>query len=326
MIKTGTIVWLAVVAMVMTMAIVQGIPTGTKPKTNSVEKSSIDQIQLLETTKSNNSLQERLRQLYESQISNTAAFRSYSLILTHRWQVWKLDHCQPKIKAPTAIGTALYCARTSANNCQLSVRYINTQTLSTQDGVSAEFSVSMSVGEPGIFEAKMSMSLSTSHTVTHTYSDGKEFLYTFPVGKGKMCTPSIVSYYLQCQGTHWDVNDDPKSIPCSEVLARYGIDFADPHRWFVDPKNDDWYQYVYEDREHGDQLWSFHVRYKAPPKSCEDIVQIVDLRTLSDKRNQTSSEAFLGFDNGQSISVVSCVYTGSGPHPSMINVRSACPK
>ncbi|KAF9952722.1 hypothetical protein BGZ70_000530 [Mortierella alpina] len=313
MIKIDTVVWLVVVAMVMAMAIAQGAPTVAKTNSTALENSRGDQVQLLDTTNSNASLKERLRQLYESQVSNTTAFTSYSLILTHQWQVWKLDHCQAKIKAPSAIGTALYCDRSSSTACQLSVRYINTQTLSTQDGVSAEFSVSMSVGEPGIIEAKMSMSVSTSHTVTHTYSDGKEFLYTFPVGVGKMCTPSIVSYYLQCHGTHWSVNDDAWSKECGDVQARYGIDFADPHRWFVDPKNGDWYQYVYEDKEHGDMLWSFHVRYKAPPKSCEDIVQIVDLRTLADRRNQTSTEAFLGFDNGQSISVVSCVYTGSNP-------------
>ncbi|KAF9291657.1 hypothetical protein BGZ68_002979 [Mortierella alpina] len=307
MIKTGTLVWLAVVA----LAFVQGVPTGVKSDSTSLVHSRADQVQLLDTTNSYDSLKDRLRQLYESQVSNTAAFKSYSLILTNRWQVWKMDHCQAMIRAPKAIGTALYCDRASVNDCQLSVKYINTQTLSVQDGVTAEFSVSMSVGEPGIFEAKMSMSLATSHTVTHTYSEGKEFLYTFPVRKGRMCTPSIVSYYLRCQGTHWAVKDDPVSKSCSDVLARYGIDFEDPHRWFVDPKNDDWYQYIHEDNAQGDQLWSFHVRDKAPPTSCDDIVQIVDMRTLEDRRNRTSTDAFLGLDNGQSMSVVSCVYSGA---------------
>ncbi|KAF9924638.1 hypothetical protein BGZ67_009155 [Mortierella alpina] len=242
MIKMYTLMWLAVVAMVMAMANVQGVPTDAKSNSKSPENSSVGQAKLSETANSNESLKERLNELYGYHVSNTTAFKSYALVRTDKWQVWKLDRCEPKIKAPTAIGTALYCDRASANDCQLSVKYINTQTLSNQDGVSTEFSVSVGISEPGVFEAKVSTSLSTSHVVTHTYSDGKEFLYTFPVGVGKMCTPSIVSYYLQCHGTHWGVDTGPTFKSCNDVVTRYGIDFTDPHRFFVDPQHDDWYQ------------------------------------------------------------------------------------
>ncbi|KAF9972434.1 hypothetical protein BGZ75_001501, partial [Mortierella antarctica] len=71
MIKIDTLVWFAVVAMVMAMAIVQGVPTGAKSNSRSPINSKFDQVMLLDTTNNNESLKERLRQLYESQVSNT---------------------------------------------------------------------------------------------------------------------------------------------------------------------------------------------------------------------------------------------------------------
>ncbi|KAF9956625.1 hypothetical protein BGZ72_002636 [Mortierella alpina] len=303
MVKTVTLVWWAIVA----MTIVHSAPSGARSELTNLENRGFGQPLLMETTDSNDALRVSLRERFESEVGNIT-FKSYALILTNQWQVWKLDRCQAKIRAPKPIGTALYCDRASPSSCQLSVKFINTQTVAIQDGVTAEFSLSLSAGEPGIFEAKISTSVSRSRTVTRTYGKSTEFMYTATVGAGKMCTPSIVSYYLSCQGTHWVVNNDPSSKPCSEIQTRFKIDFEDSHRWFVDPKNDEWFQYVHEDRVHGDQLWSFHVKFKAPPASCDDIVQIVDMRTLSNKRNRTTSEAFLRLDDGQTLSAVSCVY------------------
>ncbi|KAF9956627.1 hypothetical protein BGZ72_002638 [Mortierella alpina] len=288
------------------MATVHGAPTGTRSNPTSLDDSSFGPILLLNPVDSPETLVDHLRGRYKSQLDGTL-FKSYELIMTHHWQVWKLDHCQAEIRPPSAIATSLYCDPASSTDCQLSFKYTDTETISIQDGVRGEFSVSAGGGVPGVFEAKITASVSVSHTTTNTYNHGVEFSYTFPVGVGRMCTPSIVYYFLQCEGTHWDVDDNPLPQTCSDVVTR--IDFKDRHRWFADPSSNDWFHYVHEDKSLGDQLWSFQVKSEslAPPKSCEDVVQFIH-RTLADRRDGTSTEAFLGLNNGESLSVASCIY------------------
>ncbi|KAF9979731.1 hypothetical protein BGZ75_009295 [Mortierella antarctica] len=305
MTKISTLLWLAIAATV----IVYGAPTGPISNLTSLSDPNFGPILLLEAIESNETLEDRLRERFESTIGDTSAFKSFVMMkIDPLWRIGKFHHCEPKIQPAKPIGTALYCDDQSPTSCQLSVTFINTQTVSTEDGYTSEFSISVEGGEPGIFEAKASFSHSQSHSVTHTYNGGKEFTYTFPVAAGRTCTPSIVFYYLHCQALQWTVENDAVSRPCSHFTGDYAMDFNDPHRWFVDATNEDWFQYIHEDEDHVGHLLSFHVGNKVPPTSCEDVVQIVDMRTLADQRNRTSSEAFLGFDNGQSISMVSCVY------------------
>ncbi|KAF9291656.1 hypothetical protein BGZ68_002978 [Mortierella alpina] len=304
MTKITTLLWLVIAA----ITIVHGAPVNTTSAAPNLEAIDLGPILLLDLKVTHETLADLLRERFESTIGNTSAYKSFALIKTNQWQVQELYDCEPRIRPAEPIGTTLYCDDDSTTGCQVSIKYIDTQTVSVQDGITAEFSVSMSGGEPGVFEAKVSVSLAGSHTVTHTYSNGKEFTYTFPVVRGKICTPSIVSYYLQCKAIHWIVENDALSKPCGYFTDRYEIDFDDQHWWFRDPTDEDWFQYVSRDKNGVDHLLSFHVKLKAPPTSCEDVVQSVDMRTLSEKRNLPSSHAFLGLDNGQSFSMVSCVY------------------
>ncbi|CAO3566907.1 unnamed protein product [Mortierella alpina] len=307
MIKIDTLIWLAIVATV----IVHGLPTGLiSNPIHLINASNVGTIVFLDTLESQETLADRLRERYESKLSNTSSFTSYVLARTHQWKVWKLNSCQAEIRAPTAISSALFCDPQSPGPCQLAIQYIDTQTVSTQDGFTVEFSVSTSEGVSGVFEASASASVSGTHTATHIFSHGKAFTYTFPVAVGKMCTPSIVSYHLRCRGTPWDILNNPESELCSDFTQRFKIDFNDSRRWFVDPKDDDWFQYVYSDKIQGDQLFSFHVRNKEAPQGCEDIVQLVDQRGFvsEDHPSQEHFDAFLSLDNGDSLSAVSCIY------------------
>ncbi|CAO3566906.1 unnamed protein product [Mortierella alpina] len=181
-----------------------------------------DPIVIVDTVEGRETLADRLQKLYASKLNDTSALRSYLLERKHQWKVWKLASCEAKF----------------------SFQHVDTQTFSKQSGFTAEFSLSMDEDVPDVFDFHQSASFSYSHTSTHTFSHGKAFTYTFPVAIGRMCTPSIASYYLRCQGVPWDVLNGAEWEPCSEFTQRFKIDFDDEPQWFVDSENSDWFQYV----------------------------------------------------------------------------------
>ncbi|KAF9562617.1 hypothetical protein EC968_005194 [Mortierella alpina] len=305
--KVTGFVWLAVLAMAMVN--VHSAPTG--PLSNRADQdSNVGPILLLDTDGSQNSLVDQLRDHFESSLGNTSAFTSYSMMMNDPsipWQVWKLEHCQATIDVQT-MPPSLHCDEKSPSYCNFAYKTDVKQTLATEDGLKTEVSLSMSGGEPGIAEIKMSFSRSESHSVTRSFSKGKEFDYTFPVAVGRTCTPTIAYYYLSCEGTRWDTLNDAVSESCSDFTNSYNIDFKDPTLWSQSPDSKDWYQHFNFDKNQGNHLFSFHVRDQMPPKSCDDIVQLVDKRSLADIRDQRDVNAFLRYTNDQSISMISCVY------------------
>ncbi|KAF9322223.1 hypothetical protein BG006_002451, partial [Podila minutissima] len=178
------------------------------------------------------------------------------------------------------------------------------QTFRDEIGFHAEYSISASGGLPGVFEATATATFGISYTYTKEYSNGSEFQYEFPVAPGKTCTPTRVLYRQRCKGTIWEVRDDSWGWMCNEL----SFDFKDKHRWFVKEGEDGWFHYVHHRKGLPSQLRTFRSRHGFRPTSCSDATEKIQVRTLDVLRTDNHAKASLGFDNGKSISAISCLY------------------
>ncbi|KAF9114082.1 hypothetical protein BGX30_006726 [Mortierella sp. GBA39] len=258
------------------------------------------------TLRTSEDLVQSLIRIHGSKVENATGMKSYMLDKTEGrlWRVGSMDSCQVEIGPTSAIADSLLCPPQSPSPCSQKTVYIDSQTLRDEIGFHAEFSIEAGGGLPGIFEAKSTATLGISYTYTKEYSNGKEFHYEFPVAPGKACTPTRVLYMQRCRGTVWEVRSDSWGWKCNEL----SVDFRDKHRWFTREGEGGWFQYVHHRQGLPSQLWSFRSRHGFRPTSCSDVTEKVQVRTLDVIRTDNDAKASLEFDNGKSISAISCLY------------------
>lgn len=251
-------------------------------------------------------LVQKLILLHGKKVENATGMKSYMLDKTEGrlWRVGSMDSCQVEIGSTSAIGHALICPPESSGPCKLGAVYRDSQTFRDEIGFHSEFSIEGSGGLPGVFEVKSTATFGMSYTYTKEYSKGLDLSYDFYVPPGRACVPTQVSYRQRCKGTIWQVRDDPWGWMCGEL----SVDFNDKHRWFTRDGESGWFQYVHHRSGHPSQLWTFHTRHGFRPASCSDVDEKVQVRTLEVIRTDGDAKASLEFDNGQSISAITCVY------------------
>ncbi|KAF9127932.1 hypothetical protein BG015_004430 [Linnemannia schmuckeri] len=223
------------------------------------------------------------------------------------WRVGALDSCNIEIGPTSAIGDTLLCPSQSPSTCNLGITVVDSQTFRDEIGFHAEYTIEVSGGLPGVFEAKVSATYGLSYTYSKEYSKGQEISYSFPVSPGRTCTPTRVSYRQRCIGTIWEVANDAWTGHCKDLP----FDFADKHRWFSYPGDAGefgWFQYVQYRPGQIPQLWTVHTSHGYRPISCADVDKLVQVRSLRQLRVDNDAKASLEFDTGRSISAVTCIY------------------
>ncbi|KAG0201805.1 hypothetical protein BGX28_005460 [Mortierella sp. GBA30] len=185
----------------------------------------------------------------------------------------------------------------------MEVKFTDTQSFRTNVGFYTEFSISTTAGVPGIFEAKVTATTGTSYSYEKEYSHGKELSYTFPVAPGKACTPSKVAYRQPCTGILWEVQDNRSLWSCPGLRD---LDFNKTHKFFSG-QDADWFHYV-SVRPSDTVLYTMHSLSGFIPRSCDELTWQVEARTLNVIITDPTSKASLEFDNGSSVSAVSCLY------------------
>lgn len=251
-------------------------------------------------------LVQSLIRTHGSKVKKATGMKSYTLDKTvgRLWRVGSMESCKVEIGPTTAIADALLCPSESPSPCTQTTKYIDSQTFTDEIGFHAEYSISASGGLPGVFEATATATYGISYTYTKEYSNGAEFQYEFPVAPGKTCTPTRVLYRQRCKGTIWEVRDDSWGWMCNEL----SFDFNDKHRWFVREGEDGWFHYVHHRKGLPSQLRTFRSRHGFRPTSCSDATEKIQVRTLDVLRTDNNAKASLEFDNGKSISAITCLY------------------
>ncbi|KAG0275570.1 hypothetical protein BGZ96_003742 [Linnemannia gamsii] len=251
-------------------------------------------------------LVQSLIRTHGSKVKKATGMKSYTLDKTagRLWRVGSMESCKVEIGPTTAIADALHCPSESPSPCTQTTKFVDSQTFRDEIGFHAEYSISASGGLPGVFEATATATFGISYTYTKEYSNGAEFQYEFPVAPGKTCTPTRVLYGQRCKGTIWQVRDDSWGWMCNEL----SFDFNDKHRWFVREGEDGWFHYVHHRKGLPSQLRTFRSRHGFRPTSCSDATEKIQVRTLDVLRTDNRAKASLEFDNGKSISAITCLY------------------
>ncbi|KAF9948669.1 hypothetical protein BGZ70_002128 [Mortierella alpina] len=258
--------------------------------------------------KTNSDLVQKLIDVHGTKVEHATGMKHYKLDKSPNrlWRVAAMDHCEIEIGPPSAIGHALYCPRESPTPCTLGATYKDSQSFRDEIGFHTEFSIESGGGLPGVFEAKSTITFGTSYTYSKEFSHGLELSYVFPVEPGRVCTPTQVAYRQRCTGTVWEVRNDSWGWTCPELAAN--IDFNDKHRWFVLEGQDQWFHYVHYRGNLPPQLYTVRSKNVFRPRSCSDVPEKIQVRTLDYMQSDTNAKNPVEFDNGKSISAITCVY------------------
>ncbi|KAF9971537.1 hypothetical protein BGZ73_005523 [Actinomortierella ambigua] len=257
---------------------------------------------------SSDDLVQLLVKTHGSKVEKATGMKAYSIDKPKGgyWRVGAMDSCNIEIGPTSAIGDTLFCPSQSPDTCQLEISVIDSQTFRDEIGFHAEYTIEVSGGLPGIFEARVSATYGMSYTYSKEYSKGQEISYSFPVSPGKTCTPTRVSYRQRCIGTVWEVQNNRRDWNCKDLA----FDFGDKHRFFTnsDDQAYGWYHYVQYRPNEAPELWTLHTSHGFRPINCEDIDRGVEVRTMKQLRVDKDAKASLEFDTGKSISAVTCIY------------------
>jgi hypothetical protein len=255
---------------------------------------------------SSDDLVQLLVKTHGSKVEKAIGMKAYSIDKSKGgyWRVGALDSCNIEIGPTQAIGDTLLCPSQSPSTCDLGITFVDSQSFRDEIGFHAEYTIEVSGGLPGVFEARVSATYGMSYTYSKEYSKGQEISYSFPVSPGRTCTPSRVSYRQRCTGTIWEVANDAWTGHCKDLP----FDFADKHRWFSTDGEFGWFHYVQYRPGQVPQLWTVHTSHGFRPINCADVDKLVEVRSLKQLRVDNDAKASLEFDTGRSISAVTCIY------------------